>query len=108
MEDFLYQKDLFLPLDGITNKSASMKDEEWEVLDRKELGPMWLCLVASLSFNISKENTMIDFMKEMAKLYEKPLTSNMVLLMKHFFNLKMSEGGSISYHINDFNMVASQ
>jgi hypothetical protein len=35
MEDYLYQKDLFLPLGGITKKLMTMKDEEWEVLDRK-------------------------------------------------------------------------
>jgi hypothetical protein len=27
MEDYLYQKDLFLPLGGISNKSMAMKDE---------------------------------------------------------------------------------
>jgi hypothetical protein len=37
MEDYLYQKDLFLPLGGIENNSMTMKDEEWEVLDRKAL-----------------------------------------------------------------------
>jgi hypothetical protein len=35
MEDYLYQKDLFLPLGGIEKKSMAMKDEEWEVLDIK-------------------------------------------------------------------------
>jgi hypothetical protein len=38
MEDYLYQNDLFLPLGGITKKSTTMKEEEWEVLDRKALG----------------------------------------------------------------------
>jgi hypothetical protein len=37
MEDYLYQKDLFLPLGGIENKSTTMNDEEWEVIDRKAL-----------------------------------------------------------------------
>jgi hypothetical protein len=27
MEDYLYQKDLFLPLSGVAKKSATMKDE---------------------------------------------------------------------------------
>jgi hypothetical protein len=31
MEDYLYHKDLFLPLGGIENKMTTMKDEEWEV-----------------------------------------------------------------------------
>jgi hypothetical protein len=38
MEDYLYQKDLFLPLGGIEKKPTTMKDEEWEILDIKALG----------------------------------------------------------------------
>jgi hypothetical protein len=57
MEDYLYQKDLFLPLGGIAKKSTTMKDEEWEVLDRKALGTIQLSLAASVAFNISKEKT---------------------------------------------------
>ena len=34
MEDYLYQKDLFLPLGGITKKSMTMKDE-----DVRKIGP---------------------------------------------------------------------
>jgi hypothetical protein len=85
-----------------------MKDEEWEVLDRKALGTIWLCLAALVAFNISKEKTMKDLMKALAKLYEKPSASNKVFLMKHLFNMKMSEGGSVVDHLNEFNMVTSQ
>jgi hypothetical protein len=60
MEDYLYQKDLFLPLGGIEKKSTTMKDEEWEVLDRKALGTIRLSLATSVAFNISKEKTMKD------------------------------------------------
>ena len=28
--------------------------------------------------------------------------------MKHFFNMNMSEGGSVVDHLNDLNMVTSQ
>jgi hypothetical protein len=38
MEDYLYHKDLFLTLGGIAKNSMAMKDEEWEILDRKALG----------------------------------------------------------------------
>jgi hypothetical protein len=46
MEDYLYQKDLFLPLSGVAKKPTAMKDEEWEILDRKALGMIWLSLAA--------------------------------------------------------------
>ena len=37
MEDYLHQKDLFLPLGGVAKNSMTMKDKEWEILDRKAL-----------------------------------------------------------------------
>jgi hypothetical protein len=108
MEDYLYQKDLFLPLSGVAKKSAAMKDEEWEILDRKALGTIRLSLAASVAFNISKEKTTKGLMDALAKLYEKPSASNKVFLMKRLFNMKMSEGGSIADHLNEFNTVTNQ
>jgi hypothetical protein len=78
MEDYLYQKDLFLPLNGIEKKSMAMKDKEWEVIDRKTLGIVRLYLVALVAFNFSKEKTMEDIMKELVRLYEKPSRSIML------------------------------
>ena len=51
MEDYLY-----LPLGGKAKQPVTMKDEEWEVLDRKALGTIWMHLALSMDFNISKEN----------------------------------------------------
>jgi hypothetical protein len=38
MEEYLYQKDIFLPLGGITKNLMAMEDEEWDILDIKALG----------------------------------------------------------------------
>ena len=88
MEDYLYQKDLYLPLSGKTKKSTAMKDAKWEILDRKALGKIRLCLAASVAFNILKETTIKVLIKEMVKLYEKPSASNKVFIMKHLFNIR--------------------
>jgi hypothetical protein len=102
MEDYLYHKDLFLPLGGIENNLTAMKDEEWEVLDRKALGMIWLSLEASMAFNILKEKTTKELMDALDKLYEKPSVSNKV------FPMKMSEGGYVVDHLNEFNTVTNQ
>eukprot|EP00253_Pinus_taeda_P026322 PITA_26322 len=47
-------------------------------------------------------------MSALAKLYEKPSASNMVFLMKHLSNMKMSKGGSVADHLNDFNTITIQ
>ena len=101
MEDYLYQKDLYLPLGGKEKQPAAMKDEEWEVLDRKALGTIRLCLASSMAFNISKEITTEGVMSALSKLYEKPSASNKVFLMKRLFNMNMSEGEFFVDHVND-------
>jgi len=108
MEDYLYEKDLFLPLGGRAKQSVTMKDEEWEVLDKKTLGTIQLSLASSVAFNISKETTTEGLMSALGKMYEKPSASNKVFLMKHLFNMNMSEGGSVTDHLNEFNTVTNQ
>ena len=54
MEDYLYQKYMYLSLGGKAKQPAVMKDEEWEVLDRKALGTIrlfasrWILLILFL------------------------------------------------------------
>jgi hypothetical protein len=61
-----------------------------------------------VAFNILKEKTTKGLMDVLAKLYEKPSTSNKVFIMKRLFNMKMSEGGSVADHLNEFNMVTNK
>jgi hypothetical protein len=61
-----------------------------------------------MAFNISKEKIMKELMDALAKLYEKTSTSNKVFLMEIFFNINMSEGGSVADHSNEFNIVTNQ
>jgi hypothetical protein len=100
MEDYLYHRDIFLPFGIITKNMVSMKEEEWEVVERKAVGTIRLSLATSMDFNISKENTMKDLMDALAKLYEKPSMSNKVFLMKILFNMKIPLGGSIVDQLN--------
>ena len=104
MEDYLYQKDLWKQLEGKIKNQGSMSNDEWDLLDRKELGRIWLCL----EFNITKAKMTKELMETLAKLYEKPSASNKVFLMKRLFNIKMEEGGSIADHLNEFNTVNIQ
>ena len=107
MEDYLYQKDLYILLSKKVNKPSSMKIAKWDLLDRKALGTIWLCLASSVLFNVSKEKTTKDPIDALGKLYEKPSASNKIFLIKKLFNMKMSENGSVADHLNDFNTVVN-
>ena len=105
IEDYLYQKDLYLPLEG--KKPESMSDSEWMILDRKSLATIRLSLTSQVAYNIAKEKTTVDVMTVLAKLYEKPSTSNRIFLMKKLFNMKMLENASVTEHLNEFNTLTS-
>ena len=106
IEDYLYQKDLYLPLEG--KKPDSMSDSDWMILDRKSLATIRLSLTPQVAYNIAKEKTTVDMMTVLTKLNEKPSTSNKIFLMKKLFNLKMAENGSVTEHLNEFNTMINQ
>ena len=61
-----------------------------------------------MAFNITKVKTTKELMLTLVRLYENTSTSNKVFLMKHLFNMKMVEGGSVADHLNDFNTITTQ
>ena len=71
MEDYLYQKDPYLPLSGKEKNPSAMKDVEWNILDRKALGTIRLCLAMLIALNISNEMTTEGLMMTLSKIYEK-------------------------------------
>ena len=107
MEDYLYQKDLWKPLEGKTKNQGTMTNEDWEILDKEAHGRIRLCLAPSVTFNITKEKMTKELMETLVKLYEKPSASNKVFRMKHLFNIKLVDGGSIVDHFNDYNTITS-
>ena len=90
IEDYLYGKKLHLPL--LRAKPETMKDEDWNLLDRQVLGVIQLTLSRSVVYNVLKEKTIVDLMKAWSSMYEKPSANNKVYLVKKLFNLNKAEG----------------
>ena len=105
MKDYLYQKDLWKLLEGKIKNQGSMSNVKWDILDRKALGSIQLCLAPTVAFNITKAKMTKELMQTLARLYEKPSASNKVFLMKCLFNMKMAERGSVTNHLNEFNTI---
>ena len=66
IEDYLYEKKLHLPLLG--TKSETMKDEDWNLLDRQGLGVIRLILSRLVVHNVVKEKTTVDLMKALSSM----------------------------------------
>ncbi|MCO5582919.1 hypothetical protein L7F22_036822 [Adiantum nelumboides] len=108
IENYLYNKDLYMPLEGYELKPLTMMDGAWKVLDCKALGTIRLCLASLVAFNIAEQKTTRELMTILDALYEKPSASNKVLLMKRLFNLRMAKNGFIVEYLNQFNTSISQ
>ena len=106
IEDYLYGEKLHLPLLG--KKPNTMKDEEWNLLDRQVLGVIPLTLLRSIVQNVIKEKTTVDLMKTLSSMYKKLSTSNKVHMMKTLFNLKKAQGTLVAQHLNEFNTITNQ
>ena len=87
IEDYLYQRKLYLPLTSV--RPDSMKVEDWVLLNRQALGMIRLTLACNVAFNIAKEKTTASLMKALSNMYEKPSASNKVYLMHRLFNLRI-------------------
>ena len=87
IEDYLYWKKFHPPL--LEKKPETIKDEDWNLLDRQVLGVIRLTLPRSFAHNVIKEKTTMDLMKALSGMYEKSSANNKVLLMKKLFNPKM-------------------
>ena len=101
----MFSKKMHLPL-GL--EPEAMKTEEWNLLDRQELGVIRLTLSNNVAHNMAKEKTTMGMMQALAEMYEYPSTNNKVYLMKKLFNLKMFESGPVVKHLNNFNIVVNQ
>ena len=53
IEDYLYGNKLHLPL--LEKKPNTMKDEEWNLLNRQVLGVIQLTLSRSVAYNVLKK-----------------------------------------------------
>ena len=89
-------------------KPETMNDEDWNLLDRQVLGVIRLTLSRSVAHNVVKEKTVVDLMKVLYSMYEKPSANNKVYLMTKLFNLKKAEGTPIAQYLNEFNTITNQ
>ena len=84
-----------------------MKKEDWDLLDRQTLGMVRLSLAKNVSYNIVNVKTTHELINVLPNMYEKHSATNRVFLIWQLVNLKMKEGGSLTDHVNEFNLIIS-
>ncbi|KAF6146759.1 hypothetical protein GIB67_004936 [Kingdonia uniflora] len=108
IEDYLYHKDLDLPLGGVQMKPLDFDAAKWARLDRKALVTVRLTLSSQILHIISKVTTMKGLMETLSAMYSEPSGVNKVHLLRCLFTLKMKDNGSVQAHISEFNTIHAQ
>ena len=108
MEDLLYCKDLYGPLQGDSAKPTTMTDDEWKRLDRKTIGFIRQWLDDSVFHHVSTEISAYSLWKKLESLYERKTAGNKAFLIRKLVNLKYREGASIAEHLNEMQSITNQ
>lgn len=93
IEDLLVDRDLWVALFG--SKPSGMKEEYWDLTDRKAKGLIRLYLTNSVLLNFHKEKTTTSLCKKLGDIYQAKSLVNNLFLRKKLYSLKMSKGTSV-------------
>ena len=99
MHDLLMQQGVVKALLGKEKQPASIRYDDWDEMDARELSAICLCLVDDVMFNIVSEKTPIGLWTNLESLYMTKSLTNRIFLKRQLYILRMKEGTKIDDHI---------
>jgi len=106
MEDLLIQQGLDAALLG--KERSKVKDEDWEMFDRRARGAIRLCLSDEVIYGIMGEKTAAGVWLKLEELYMTKSITNRLYLKRQMYQLRMKEGTPLFKHINEFSKLLSE
>ena len=104
----LVQKKQARPIKLKGVKPEGMLDIDWQEMDELARSTIMLTLSKSVYFNVKEMKTSFELWQKLCDLYEKKSAASQVYWLKQLVDLKMTEGTSMSSHLNEFNTIFSQ
>ena len=77
-------------------------------MDELARATIMLTLSKSVYFNVKDMKTSFELWQKLCNLYKKKSAASQVYWLKQLVDLKMTEGMSMSSHLNEFNTIFSQ
>ncbi|KAL9260610.1 Retrovirus-related Pol polyprotein from transposon TNT 1-94-like protein [Drosera capensis] len=108
MEDLLYCKDLYEPVEGDSAKPEGMSESDWTKCNRKAVGTIRQWLDDSVYHHVASETSAHKLWKKLESLYEQKTAANKTFLIRKLVNLKFREGTSVAEHLNEFQSLINQ
>lgn len=102
MEDILYCKELFEPIELNGIKPDAKTDDEWKKLNRKAVGYIRQWVDQSVFHHVAKEVDAYLLWLKLESLYERKTAQNKAFMIRRLVNLKYKDGQSVTEHLSNF------
>ena len=102
MEDILYCKELFEPIECKGYKPVTTTEDEWKKLNRKTIWQIRQWVDQSVFHHVAKEVDAYSLWHKLDSLYEIKTPHNKVFMIRRLVNLKYKDGNSVAKHLNNF------
>ena len=108
MEDMLYSKDLYDPIEGDTAKPADKSDADWKKMNRKAVALIRQWLDLSVYPHVETEIDANKMWEKLKELYERKNVQNKAFLIRKLVNMKYKDGDSMAEHMSIFQNTVNQ
>ena len=102
MEDILYCKELFEPIECRGYKSVTTTEDEWKKLNRKTIGQIRQWVDHNVFHHVAKEVDVYSLWQKLESLYERKTAHNKAFMIRRLVNLKYKDGNSVIEHLSNF------
>ncbi|CAN0846213.1 Retrovirus-related Pol polyprotein from transposon TNT 1-94 [Linum grandiflorum] len=108
MEDILFCKDLYEPIESGSEKPEDKTEKEWEVLHRKAVAIIRQWIDQSIFHHVAKDTRADELWQKLESMYERQSAQNKASLIRRVVNLKYKDGHSVTEHLSDFQGLVNQ
>ena len=108
MEDLLYCKDLYEPLENDGVKPTNKSDAQWNKMNRKTIGLIRSWIDQSVFHHVATETKAYALWHKLESMYERKTAQNKAFLIRKLVNSKFKDGNSVAEHLSDFQSLINQ
>ena len=102
MQDILYYKDMYDPVEKGDTKPHKVPDEDWKKSHRKAVSLIKQWVDLSVFHHVATKTNAQTLWKNIEKMYQRKIAQNKTFAIRKFVNLKYPEGRSVVEHLSDF------
>ena len=107
MENILFYKDFFDPLENKGEKPEAKKDEEWRKMNRKTIGLIRQYIGHEVFHHVAQETSAYELWIKLEEMYRAKISQNKALLMRRLVNLKLQRETTVAEHTSEFQSLVN-